>query len=218
MIKPWRAVYPQITVGLCLILISVAVALAGETATASADAGAVVKPVKVNRTTPKVEPPKTGLEFSAKPTVQEIFRTRVFEEPLVPIGGEPGADENAALAAALLGYSKRSGPDDFASLTGFLGKHPQSPWRAALLTDLGLEYYNTAHYSLALEAWEKAWQGFVAADVRRLKLQAPETAQTKDQSLLTSAHMKSEVKTKFPRSESQGVLLLTSQDDRSKVA
>jgi len=30
--------------------------------------------------------------------------------------------------------------------------------------------------------------------------------------------MKSEVKTKFPRSESQGVLLLTSQDDRSKVA
>jgi len=39
-----------------------------------------------------------------------------------------------------------------------------------------------------------------------------------NQSLLTSAHMKSEVKTKFPRSESQGVLLLTSQDDRSKVA
>ena len=27
----------------------------------------------------------------------------------------------------------------------------------ALLTDLGLEYYNTAHYSLALEAWKRAW-------------------------------------------------------------
>jgi hypothetical protein len=35
--------------------------------------------------------------------------------------------------------------------------------------------------------------------------------------LLTSAHMKSEVKTDFPRSESQSGLLLTSQDDRSKV-
>ncbi len=111
----------------------------------------------MNRTVPKMKPPKLGLEFSANPTTQEISHARVFEEPLVPIGGEPSAEENAALAAALLAYSKRSGPDDFSSLTGFLEKHPKSPWRAALLTDLGLEYYNTAHYSLALEAWEKAW-------------------------------------------------------------
>jgi hypothetical protein len=107
------------------------------------------------------------MEFSATPTVQEIFRARVFEEPLVPIGGEPTAAENAALAAALLGYAKRSGPDDFSSLTAFLEKHPQSPWRAALLTDLGLEYYNTAYYSLALDAWEKAWS--LAKDATDLK-------------------------------------------------
>ena len=113
--------------------------------------------VRVNRTAPDVSPPKTGLEFSAKPTVQEIFRARVFEEPLVPIGGEPSSDENAALAEALLGYAKRSGLDDFASLTGFLEKHPLSAWRAALLTCMGLEYYNTAYYSRALEAWQQAW-------------------------------------------------------------
>src|SRR5262245_53355734 len=99
--------------------------------------------ISPNRTLPKVQPPKTGLEFSTSPTPEEIFRARVFEEPLVPIGGEPSAEENAALAAALIGYSKRSGPDDFASLTGFLEAHPQTPWRAALLTDLGLEFYNT---------------------------------------------------------------------------
>jgi len=114
-------------------------------------------PVTPNRTLPNVSPPKTALEFSAKPSVEEMFRARVFEEPLVPIGGEPSAEENAALATALIGYSKRSGPDDFSSFTGFLEKHPQSPWRAALLTCLGLEYYNTAHYSLALEAWREAW-------------------------------------------------------------
>ena len=114
-------------------------------------------PVIPNRILPKVEPPKTGLEFSAQPTTQEISRARVFEEPLVPIGGEPTAEENATLAAALLGYAKRSGPDDFSSLTGFLEKYPTSPWRAALLTCLGLEYYNTAHYSLALDAWREAW-------------------------------------------------------------
>ena len=107
-------------------------------------------PVKVNRSVPQVEPPKTALEFSAQPTTQEILRARVFEEPLVPIGGEPTAEENSALAAALLGYAKRSGPDDFASLTGFLEKHPKSPWCAALLTDLGLEYYNTARSAMAL--------------------------------------------------------------------
>ena len=114
-------------------------------------------PVKVNRTVPQVEPPKTGLEFSASPTAQEFFRARLFEEPLVPVGAEPTPGENAALAAALIGYSKRSGPDDFSSLTGFLRAYPKSPWNAALLTDLGLEYYNTAHYSLALEAWNQAW-------------------------------------------------------------
>jgi hypothetical protein len=82
------------------------------------------------------------LEFSARPTPQDFFGARVFEEPLVPVGGEPSAADNAALADALLGYSKRSSPDDFSSLTGFWEKHPRSPWAAALLTCLGLEYYN----------------------------------------------------------------------------
>lgn len=110
-----------------------------------------------NRTLPTVDPPRTELAFPAQPEPQDIFRTHVFEEPLVPVGGHPSGAENAALAAALLGYSKRSGPDDFSSLTAFLEKYPASPWRAALLTDLALEYYNTAHYSLALDAWGKAW-------------------------------------------------------------
>src|SRR6266700_6048585 len=54
--------------------------------------------VTPNRTVPNVKPPKTGLEFSANPTTQEISRARVFEVPLAPIGGEPDAAENAALA------------------------------------------------------------------------------------------------------------------------
>jgi RHS repeat-associated protein len=115
-------------------------------------------PVKVNRTIPRVEPPKPTLEFSASPTPPELFRARLFEEPLVPVGGQPTAAENTALAAALLGYANRSSPDDFSSLTGFLAKHPKSPWSAALLINLGLEYYNTAHYSLTMPAWSEAWR------------------------------------------------------------
>lgn len=82
---------------------------------------------------------------------------RMFAEPLVPVGQMPAAAENSDLAAALLGYAKRSDPDDFSSLTGFIDRHPDSSWNAALLTDLGLEYYNTAHYSLAINAWSNAW-------------------------------------------------------------
>src|SRR5262249_47197123 len=82
-------------------------------------------------------------------TIPEISRVRALEIPLVPIGAEPSSSENADMAAALVGYSQRSGPDDFSALTAFLEKHPHSSWNAALLTGLGSEYYNTAHYSLA---------------------------------------------------------------------
>src|SRR5437899_2535224 len=85
--------------------------------------------------------------LSPNPTPQDLFRARLLDEPLVPIGADPTPSENAALAAALLGYSERSGPDDFSSLTAFLELYPKSPWNAALLTNLGLEYYHTGHYS-----------------------------------------------------------------------
>ena len=88
----------------------------------------------------------------------QIERMRVFEEPLVAIGGQPEAADSRELAEALRAYARRQGPDDFSSLTTFLAGHPHSPWRAALLTCLGTEYYNTAHYSLALEAWRQGWE------------------------------------------------------------
>ena len=113
---------------------------------------------KTNDPAAKVDTPPAVFAFSVYPTPEEIFRARLFEEPLVPIGGKPDATENSALAAALQGYAKRTGPDDFSSLTTFLQGHPTSPWRAALLTNLGLEYYRTGHYSLTLPAWSEAWQ------------------------------------------------------------
>lgn len=116
--------------------------------------------------TPTPVPDRTGsqattgrgsLLLSANPTTREISRARVFEEPLAPIGKEPTSADNAALSAALLTYAARIKPDDFTGLTEFVGSHPASPWRAAVLTCLGLEYYNTAYYSRALQAWEQAW-------------------------------------------------------------
>jgi len=110
-----------------------------------------------NRAIPKVEPPGTSLQFSATVTRDELGRARVFEEPLIPIGGEPMPEENKALARALSQYSRRAGPDDFSGLTEFLSAYPESRWAASLLTCLGIEYFNTGHYSKAIDAWERAW-------------------------------------------------------------
>lgn len=115
----------------------------------------------------RVEPPQRSLHFSLNPTAHDFFLTRLFEEPLVPIGADPTPTENSALAAALLACSKRSGSDDYSSLTSFLEAHPNSSWSAALLTNLGLEFYNTGQYTKALEAWTQAWQlAKAAADLR----------------------------------------------------
>src|SRR5947209_10398379 len=95
--------------------------------------------------------------FSARPNADEIQTSRLFEEPLVPVGADAGPKENAALAKALTAYSQRVNPEDFSQLTGFLDAHPHSPWRTALLTNLGLEYYRKGRYSKTLEVWREAW-------------------------------------------------------------
>ncbi len=103
------------------------------------------------------EKARGAVGLKEQPTAAEIRNWRLFEEPLVPMGGTPSAEENAALVAALREYSQRATPEDFGSLTAFLEQHPGSPWAASLLTVLGLEYYRTAYYSRALDAWERAW-------------------------------------------------------------
>src|SRR5665213_3863883 len=91
----------------------------------------------------------TGLGFSAQPTSTEISNARVFDEPLLPMGGEPEAEECKALAGALAEYSYRTNLDDFSSLTDFLARFPHSTWAGSLLLHLGTEYYNYGYYSKA---------------------------------------------------------------------
>ena len=97
-----------------------------------------------------------SLAFPASPTAEDIFRARIFEEPLVPMGAEPTPEENADFAAALVKYAECAGPDDFSVLTDFLDAHLGSPWNGALLTNLGLVYYRRGRYSRALQAWTSA--------------------------------------------------------------
>ncbi len=94
---------------------------------------------------------------SSSPTAEFTFGARVFNEPLIPVGSDPTAAENAALSTALQEYTQRPDRDDFSSVTAFLTAHPRSPWALPLMLNLGLAYFHSGHYSKALGVWEDAW-------------------------------------------------------------
>lgn len=114
-------------------------------------------PITVNRTVPEVTPAPSSPVFSAQPTADELLRARVFGEPMVPTGEAP-PEENRALAQALQGFLSGRAQEDFAPILGFLERHPQSPWRVALLTNLGTTYRDAGYLSRALDVWKQAWE------------------------------------------------------------
>jgi RHS repeat-associated protein len=90
-------------------------------------------------------------------TDADIFRSRIFPEPLVPIGRKTSPKENIALSKAIDLCLQRKDQDDQSAIINFLRQHPKSAWRAALLTNLGLAYRHSGWFLKALDAWEEAW-------------------------------------------------------------
>jgi hypothetical protein len=115
-------------------------------------------PIVVNREVPDHAPPPGTWSLSAEPSDEELFRKRVFAEPLVPIGGATTPAENRALARALSVYVSTRQPDAVAPLVDFVDAFPKTPWRASLCLNLGGVYRDTGHYTRALESWDRAWQ------------------------------------------------------------
>jgi RHS repeat-associated protein len=76
----------------------------------------------------------------------------------VPIGGKTMAQENIALQKAIDSSATRKDQDDQTAIVAFLQRYPKSPWRAALLTNLGLAYRHTGWFLKAMSAWEEAWR------------------------------------------------------------
>lgn len=142
-----------------LVACHVALGIPIEAVAAAAQKPASPPPVKVtvNRTVPAVARAPLTPVFSARATDAELFRARIFEEPLLPLDGEAVAAENQALVNALRGYLALGGRDAVEPLQRFLSAHPQSRWRASLLMNMGLVYRRTGHLLRALSAWEEAW-------------------------------------------------------------
>jgi len=146
-------------------------AVSNQIAGPQSDSSAETPQVIVNRTVPDVQPPPDFATFSEAPSDEEIFRARVFAEPLIADGQTTPA-ENKALAAALTSFLKRTSNDEVAPLVSFLDEFPASPWRVSLLTDLGMVYRKTGHFSKALAAWEEAWSLGKNSTMQNAKLMA----------------------------------------------
>jgi RHS repeat-associated protein len=122
--------------------------------------------VQPNRQPPNVQPVPQSPQFSTWPTDDEIFKARVFAEPLVPIGPTT-PEENAALARGVMAYLQAGGGENTVDLEALLEARKVSPWRPSLRLNLGIVYRRTGYFLRALGAWEEAWAvASSATDVR----------------------------------------------------
>ena len=90
-------------------------------------------------------------------SAKAITQRRVFQEPLVPVGGRPSEGENADLSRALDVYLGKGDARAVAPLTAFLAAHPDSPWRASVLSNLGWVYRQEGYLARAEKAWRQSW-------------------------------------------------------------
>ena len=89
-----------------------------------------------------------------------------FEEPLVPTGRTTPQQDEAVLRA-IEEYRAQAAGEGLSALSRFVADHRDSPWRVAVLTNMGLSWYHYGYFSKAIDAWEQAWrEGKAVSDPR----------------------------------------------------
>ena len=139
-------------------LIATSVPVAAQAPQADASPFESDRNVKANRNRPQVPRPPDRLVLPNQPSPEDVFNARVFAEPLVPVGGQPSADDTAALGRAIRTFYARSDRGETSSMTSYLAGQPASPWRASLLANLGTVYAQEGAFSRAMSAFDEAWR------------------------------------------------------------
>ena len=116
------------------------------------------EPVTVNKTVPDVEPPPQYPTFSPSPTDEELFKARVFGEPLIPENGESNNAENQALAQAITTYLYGGDSEALEPLEGVVTAFPKSRWRVAVQANVGSWYRKKGYFTRAQRNLTEAWQ------------------------------------------------------------
>lgn len=85
-----------------------------------------------------------------------------LDEPLVPTGRTTAAEDRALDRAISTFRDVRAIPTDYAEtarpFVSFLSSNPQTAWRMALQTNLGLGYYRAGYFTRALTELTAAWE------------------------------------------------------------
>lgn len=116
------------------------------------------RPVRVNRTVPKVTPPNLTVAFGANPSAEALMAARVFSHPLSPVGGVPSREDNVALARAMEMYVQAGErPLRAQILEDYLGASARSPWRAGVALNLGTILWRQGFFSRAARYYREAW-------------------------------------------------------------
>lgn len=100
-------------------------------------------------------------EAVASATVPASPTHGVFAEALIPFGTPtptPTPEQERVLQAAIAAYKAAGHPVRIEALQQYLTRHPASPWRAALLANIGLMYEQQAYLGRALDYLAQARQ------------------------------------------------------------
>jgi RHS repeat-associated protein len=116
------------------------------------------EPVVVNKTVPDVEPPPQYPAFSPIPTDEELFKARVFGEPLIPEAGDANDAENQALAQAITTYLYGGNSEALEPLEGVVTSFPSSRWRVAVQANVGSWYRQKGYFTRAQRNLTEAWR------------------------------------------------------------
>jgi len=111
-------------------------------------------PLQPNRLVPKTTQPSSTFSLPNPVTTLALQSTRLFAEPIVPVGGAPTAAENALLATALKAYASSHAPS---VLEAYVASNRGSPWLVSILTNLGLIEFNNGYFSRSVSDWKEAW-------------------------------------------------------------
>jgi RHS repeat-associated protein len=108
----------------------------------------------------------SGRLAGSESQVAALFSRHSLPEPIVPTSAASAEDCNR-LIVVLDAFDKRAQGDDFSQLESYLQANPKSPWRLAVLTNLGLLQYRAGYFSRCLVSFHSAWKaGKGATDVR----------------------------------------------------
>jgi RHS repeat-associated protein len=112
--------------------------------------------VRVNKTSPPRGVTSDVPTFSAMPRTREISETRLFPEPLLPVGS-PTDEDNIALASVLRMLPGTTTMGRLTLLAAYMDGHASGPWQPSLLVNAGLILLREGFQTRAAVDFRAAW-------------------------------------------------------------